>query len=55
MIPSELIHTDKLGDIEVYLIEARSIGGVSGSPVFVRESFPRAGKHYLLGLMHGHS
>jgi hypothetical protein len=26
------------GDIEAYLIEARSIGGLSGSPVFVRET-----------------
>lgn len=54
MIPTEPILTKKFGNIEAYLIEARSIGGRSGSPVFVRESFPRSGKHYLLGLMHGH-
>ena len=53
MIPNEPIQT-KYGDIEAYLIEARSIGGISGSPVFVRESFPRQGTHYLLGLMQAH-
>lgn len=37
MIPTETIPTD-FGDVEAYLVEARSIGGVSGSPVFVRES-----------------
>ena len=26
------------GDTEAYLIEMRSIGGISGSPVFIRES-----------------
>ena len=49
MIPGERIpFGDKL--IEAYLIEARSIGGLSGSPVFVRETvqiphqlFPKAG------------
>lgn len=35
MIPSEQIQTD-LGYADVYLVEARSIGGLSGSPVFVR-------------------
>jgi hypothetical protein len=52
--------------IEAYLIEARSIGGLSGSPVFVhlgpvlprpeRPTFARqpGGPHYLLGLVHGH-
>jgi hypothetical protein len=52
--------------IEAYLIEARSIGGLSGSPVFAHlgivrhvEGQPRfatspEGIFYLLGLMHGH-
>jgi len=54
MIPDELIPTD-LGSIEAYLIEARSIGGLSGSPAFVRETVPVGlGRFYLLGLMHGH-
>ncbi len=55
---------------EVYLVEARSIGGISGSPVFARETtaiqlpigkigLPDAvqgvgGNFHLLGLMHGH-
>lgn len=53
MIPNEPIPTD-LGDIEAYLIEARSIGGLSGSPAFVRETALGLGEMYLLGLMHGH-
>lgn len=49
--------------MEAYLIEARSIGGLSGSPVFVKvgvpshliaESHRGHGKLYLLGLIHGH-
>lgn len=67
MLPDEPVPT-KLGDIEAHLIEARSIGGLSGSPVFVRrtlhmgftdkvtkkyELLGGAGSFYLLGLMHG--
>jgi hypothetical protein len=37
MMPAEQIQTE-LGFADVYLIEARSIGGMSGSPVFVRPS-----------------
>jgi hypothetical protein len=37
MMSDERVPT-KLGPIDAYLIEARSIGGISGSPVFVRES-----------------
>lgn len=37
MLPSERIKTT-YGESEAYLIEARSIGGLSGSPVFVRET-----------------
>jgi hypothetical protein len=56
--------------MDVYLIEARSIGGISGSPVFVRGTLnipgrdsssgkPQtihgiSGDYYLLGLIHGH-
>jgi len=54
MIPSERVATHK-GHVEAYLIEARSIGGLSGSPAFVHiatesdEVKPR-----LLGLVQGH-
>lgn len=37
MIADEPIPTER-GDAEAYLIESRSIGGLSGSPVFVNES-----------------
>jgi hypothetical protein len=54
MMPSEPVSTSA-GEIEAYLIEARSIGGLSGSPVFVRETVRLGlGSFYLLGLMHGH-
>jgi hypothetical protein len=59
----------KYGMAEVYLIEARSIGGLSGSPVFTRNtliakvktedgltksSFSNGQGETLLGLVHGH-
>jgi len=68
-IPEEKISTKEFGDIDAYLIEARSIGGLSGSPVFVNLDSVRAGTiilggnqkggmggrvYYLLGIMHGH-
>jgi hypothetical protein len=68
MMPKEQIQTE-LGYADVYLIEARSLGGLSGSPVFVRPTICTAIpdnqwglKHNfsyghgatLLGLMHGH-
>ena len=54
MIPDEPV-TTSLGDIKAYLVEARSIGGLSGSPAFVRETGAEGtGSFYLLGLMHGH-
>jgi hypothetical protein len=38
-IPSERIPIEKpFGSTECYLIESRSIGGLSGSPVFIRET-----------------
>ena len=49
MIPDEPVPT-KMGMTEAYLIEARSIGGLSGSPAFVY----KRNRFYLLGLMHGH-
>jgi len=54
MMPDEPIPSS-MGDIDAYLIEARSIGGLSGSPAFVRETVPIGlGSFYLMGLMHGH-
>jgi hypothetical protein len=56
------------GEAEAYVVEARSIGGFSGSPVFVRGTLNipfkandgeemvmyGVGHPYLLGLVHGH-
>ena len=69
MMPGEQIQTD-LGFADVFLVEARSIGGLSGSPVFVRHTlgvkvkregdgsddllFANGPGITLLGLMHGH-
>ena len=61
-MPIESVHTSRYGPIEAYLVEARSIGGFSGSPVFVHFEGPRAMRvggsawnHLrLIGLIHGH-
>ena len=54
MMPDEPVPTSR-GMLEAYLIEARSIGGLSGSPAFVRTTVQMGlGMTYLLGLMHGH-
>jgi hypothetical protein len=60
--PEEPCET-KRGAMDGYLVEIRSIGGISGSPVFVRtpwaiwnrnmEPFRIDVNQYLLGLMHG--
>ena len=67
-MPEEKVLT-RMGFIDAYLVEARSIGGISGSPVFLYLSgmdriYPkgtvlmgageRVGNFYFLGLMHGH-
>jgi hypothetical protein len=63
-MPEERINSD-FGLIDAYLVEARSINGLSGSPVFVSTGFKSLvdGKQYvqwgrvgfyLLGLMQGH-
>lgn len=63
-MPEELVET-QLGKIDAYLVEARSIGGLSGSPVFANLGLVRVHEgqlkftsggpiFYLLGLMHGH-
>jgi hypothetical protein len=64
---SEPVSTKYCGYVEAYLIEAMSIGGLSGSPVFIHVGGPRmvrgqlthptkkgARLFYLLGLVHGH-
>jgi hypothetical protein len=60
-MPEERVATKEMGEIEAYLIEARSIGGLSGSPVFVHISGVRKGALslgkepiYWLGMVHGH-
>jgi hypothetical protein len=68
MMPSDKIPADG-GAMEVYLAEGRSIGGLSGSPVFARHTVRIGGladsqgdpQHisglghlHFLGLMHGH-
>ncbi len=65
LMPEEKVYTNSFGDIDAYLIEARSIGGLSGSPVFAYLGNMRAVKGEirvgqgsrliaLLGVMHGH-
>lgn len=61
MLPDEKIPTRKYGDMDAYLIEARSIGGLSGSPTFFLSPLSKGGltilgnpKLYLGGLIHGH-
>ncbi len=62
-MPGERISTKRHGDIRAYLVEARSIGGLSGSPVFIHIGPGRVLKgnytlggltFFLLGLVHGH-
>jgi len=61
----ERVVTKEFGPMDAYLVEARSIGGLSGSPVFVNLGSVRyldgQIKHslqgpmaFLLGLVHGH-
>jgi hypothetical protein len=69
MVPDEPIPVKDFGQMEAYLAEGRSIGGLSGSPVFVRNTvgLPNLfdlqkkpifalvmGQLHFLGLMHGH-
>jgi hypothetical protein len=68
MMPKDKLPTKEFGEMEAYLAEGRSIGGLSGSPVFVRNTVNMPGRSvhgapmyisglgslHLLGLMHGH-
>lgn len=66
-MPSEPVDTKRLGAMDAYLVESRSLGGLSGSPVFVYLGTARQDRNanvytrpigsrmwYLLGVMHGH-
>jgi len=68
MLPGERIPVKGFEPMEACLVEGRSIGGLSGSPVWVRQTvnfgmkddkgnffpFSGLGQGYFLGLMHGH-
>jgi hypothetical protein len=68
MMSGEKLPIEGFGNMEAYLAEGRSIGGLSGSPVFVRNtvqmpmqtaegtrgSLSGLGACLLFGLMHGH-
>jgi hypothetical protein len=67
MMPRDRLPIKGFGEMEAYLAEGRSIGGLSGSPVFVRNTVKwpvqsskgishlyGLGDGHLLGLMHGH-
>lgn len=65
-VDEERIEIPGFGEMDAYLIEARSIGGLSGSPVFLNLGHSRtiAGQqkvwpahdpaHFFLGIIHGH-
>ncbi len=68
MMPEDKLPATGFGEMEAYLAEGRSIGGLSGSPVFVRNTVKMQtqtadgkltamsglGGSHLLGLVHGH-
>jgi hypothetical protein len=68
MMPKDRLPVNGFLPMEAYLAEGRSIGGLSGSPVFVRNTVKMQlqtagqkpafwgglGQSHLLGLMHGH-
>jgi hypothetical protein len=68
MMPEDRVKVDGFEPMEAYLAEGRSIGGLSGSPAFVRNTVKMTmqtaegkitamaglGDSHLLGLVHGH-
>lgn len=68
MMPKDKVPLTNFGLADVYLVEGRSIGGLSGSPVFCRETVQMpamdqkgrkraiagVGRIHMLGLVHGH-
>ena len=62
-MPEEKIFDSKTGQsFQAYLVEARSIGALSGSPVFVNIGYSRgpdgkinsAGRNFVIGVIRGH-
>jgi|AntRauTorckE6833_2_1112554.scaffolds.fasta_scaffold42023_1 hypothetical protein len=65
-LDDEKVATRHFGDMDAFLIESRSIGGLSGSPVFLNLGFVRSIEgqvkfynardpmFFMLGLIHGH-
>jgi hypothetical protein len=66
-LPGEPVYTKYAGYLQAYLVESRSISGLSGSPVFAvadtalfvvealaQRGMPKTQHLALLGLMHGH-
>ena len=65
-MPEEQVYSKVFGNMDAYLIELRSLGGLSGSPVFLHLSGTRRSsdgmtttlmsghQFFLLGLLHGH-
>lgn len=51
MIPKDLVESEKRGPMEAYLIEARSIGAMSGAPVFIWQT--RRLMALSAGFLHG--
>jgi hypothetical protein len=51
LVPAEKVETEKFGPIDAYLVEVRSIGGLSGSPVFAYmgafRTYEEDGKHVI--------
>jgi hypothetical protein len=59
MMPRDRLPIAGFGEMEAYLAEGRSIGGLSGSPVFVRNTTKMPiqnakGTSHLYGLGEGH-
>lgn len=65
-MPEEPVHSGR-GQAMLYLVESRSIGGLSGSPVFIyktplmaqnndgqKKAIPLPTRNNLMGLIHGH-
>lgn len=54
MLPTERVETERYGPADLHLIDATSVNGLSGSPVFVARQIGTDYAYSLLGLIHGH-
>lgn len=54
MLPTDKVVTERYGPADLHLIDAMSINGLSGSPVFVTQQSGADYTFHLLGLIHGH-